>query len=87
LTHAVRRHGRIIAALLSASCAAARADSASTVESYVSVPMPPGFKAVISELEGPIFADASGHTLYMWPSKKLRNGYSGEMKGKPACYD
>jgi predicted lipoprotein with Yx(FWY)xxD motif len=87
LTHEVRRHGRFIAALLFASCAAAQADNASTVESYVSVPMPPGFKAVISELEGPIFADASGHTLYMWPSKKLRNGYSGEMKGKPACYD
>jgi len=87
LTHEVRRHGRFIAALLFASCAAAQADNASTVESYVSVPMPPGFNTVISELEGPIFADASGHTLYMWPSKKLRNGYSGEMRGKPACYD
>lgn len=48
--------------------------------------MPPGFRVVDTELEGPVFADATGHTLYTWPSKKLRNGYSGEMKGKPACY-
>jgi predicted lipoprotein with Yx(FWY)xxD motif len=88
LTRAVRWHVRFLAAPLFLSCTAvAAADSAGIVESYVSVPMPPGFKVVISELEGPIFADARGHTLYMWPSKKLRNGYSGEMKGKPACYD
>jgi predicted lipoprotein with Yx(FWY)xxD motif len=88
LTRAVRWHVRFLAAPLFLSCTATlQADSASIVESYVSVPMPPGFKVVISELEGPIFADARGHTLYMWPSKKLRNGYSGEMKGKPACYD
>ncbi len=88
MTHAVRRQVGFPAAPLFLSCALlAQADSASTVESYVPVPMPPGFQVVISELEGPIFADAHGHTLYMWPSKKLRNGYSGEMKGKPACYD
>jgi predicted lipoprotein with Yx(FWY)xxD motif len=88
LRRARRWHVRFLAAPLLLSCTAAvQADSASVVESYVSVPMPPGFKVVISELEGPIFADARGHTLYMWPSKKLRNGYSGEMKGKPACYD
>ena len=87
MTHALRGHVRLLAALLFSACAAAQGDSASNIESYVSVPMPPGFKVVNSELEGPIFADASGHTLYMWPSKKLRNGYSGEMRGKPACYD
>ncbi len=40
-----------------------------------------------SELEGPVFADSSGHTLYIWPFKRMRVGYSGEQKGKPACYD
>src|SRR5262249_30513842 len=55
-------------------------------EEYVAVPMPPGFHVESSELEGPVFADAKGHTLYSWPYKRLRNGYSGEQKGKPACY-
>jgi predicted lipoprotein with Yx(FWY)xxD motif len=49
--------------------------------------MPPGFHVESSALDGPVFADASGHTLYTWPSKRLRNGYSGETKGNPACFD
>lgn len=57
------------------------------VEQYVEVPMPPGFRVESTELDGPVFANADGHTLYTWPSHKLRNGYSGETPGKPACYD
>ena len=57
------------------------------VEQHVSVPMPPGFKVESTELEGPVFADASGRTIYTWPSHKQRNGYSGETQGNPACYD
>ena len=53
----------------------------------MNAPTPAGIQVVNTELEGPVFTDAGGHTLYMWPSKKLRNGYSGEMKGKPACDD
>ena len=60
--------------------------SGSAAEDYVSVPMPPGFHVEASDLEGPVFADSKGHTLYSWPYKRLRNGYSGEQKGKPACY-
>jgi predicted lipoprotein with Yx(FWY)xxD motif len=60
--------------------------SGSAAEEFVVVPMPPGFHVESSELEGPVFADAKGHTLYSWPYKRLRNGYSGEQKGKPACY-
>ncbi len=56
-------------------------------EAYVSVPMPEGFRVQSTEVEGPVFADASGHTLYIWPFKRMRVGYSGEQKGKPACYD
>lgn len=57
------------------------------VEQYVVVPMPPGFRVEQTELDGPVFADAEGRTLYTWPSHRLRNGYSGETAGKPACYD
>jgi len=57
------------------------------VEAFVSVPMPPGFRVESTELDGAVFADASGRTLYIWPSHRLRNGYSGETKGNPACYD
>ncbi len=50
--------------------------------------MPPGFQVLASELEGPVFADPSGKTLYIWPLNKIRNGDIGEAKGKaPTCSD
>ena len=73
----------VLAAATSLASAAAEPEAA---QQYVAVPMPPGFQVEATELEGPVFADARGRTLYTWPSKKLRNGYSGEMKGRPACY-
>lgn len=57
------------------------------VEQWVNVPMPSEFHVESTELDGPVFADTDGRTLYTWPSHKLRNGYSGETPGKPACYD
>ncbi|MEM6709682.1 MAG: hypothetical protein AAF648_12945 [Pseudomonadota bacterium] len=54
---------------------------------YREEPMPPGFRVQMTELEGPVFADALGRTLYTWPQHKHRNGYSGEAAGTPACYD
>ena len=60
---------------------------AAPVEAWVEVPMPPGFHVESTEMDGPVFADAEGRTLYTWPSHRLRNGYSGENPGKPACYD
>ncbi len=54
-------------------------------EDYVREDMPPGFKVVVAELEGPVFADATGKTLYGWPLTPLRNGNAGELKGKPTC--
>ena len=68
------------------ACAPWMTSSGSAAEEYVAVPMPPGFHVESSDLEGPVFADSRGHTLYSWPYKRLRNGYSGEQKGKPACY-
>lgn len=56
-------------------------------EGYVAVPMPAGFRVEASALDGPVFVDPAGHTVYTWPSKLLRNGYSGETKGNPACFD
>lgn len=56
-------------------------------ESYVHEPMPPGFKVVVAEFEGPVFTDSKGHTLYNWPRMGLRNGDAGEQKGKPTCDD
>jgi len=64
-----------------------RSDTPGSVEQHVSVPMPPGFQVESTELEGPVFADANGRTIYTWPSHKQRNGYSGETQGNPACYD
>jgi predicted lipoprotein with Yx(FWY)xxD motif len=56
-------------------------------EEYEQVPMPPGLKVVVSELEGPVFTDERGRTLYQWPTHQLRNGPAGELKGKPNCDD
>ncbi|HEY4368795.1 MAG TPA: hypothetical protein VGN07_16290 [Steroidobacteraceae bacterium] len=77
------------AMLFSAGVAAAEVAkvAARPVQGYVTVPMPPGFHVENTELEGPVFADARGRTLYVWPSKSLRNGYSGETKGSTLCLD
>lgn len=55
-------------------------------EDYVRVPMPPGVQVIVTELEGPVFADATGKTLYSWPLKDLRNGDVGDrQKGQSSC--
>ncbi len=51
------------------------------------VPMPPHFRVVASELDGPVFADAAGHTLYKWPFKPLRVGVTGDPSGQSQCTD
>jgi predicted lipoprotein with Yx(FWY)xxD motif len=56
-------------------------------EAYVQVPMPPHFRVVATELDGPVFADAAGHTLYKWPFKQLRVGDSGDPLGRSECTD
>lgn len=73
--------------LLLALAGAAAAQDAPLREQHRPVPMPPGFQVLPTELEGPVFADSEGRTLYTWPQHKLRNGYSGEAAGTPACYD
>jgi predicted lipoprotein with Yx(FWY)xxD motif len=83
VSYAIIRSALLALSLTSLSAVAATDNK--NAESYESVPMPPGFQVVISELEGPVFADAKGHTLYQWPVKPLRNGAVGERKGQPSC--
>ena len=63
------------------------ASAAPEQEVWTHVPMPPGFKVVSTPLEGPVFADSHGKTLYKWPIESMRNGYAGDPKDKSACED
>ena len=85
----LRRCGLVIALLpgLVVAPAAAEHSLAGPLETWIDEPMPPGFQVLPTELDGPVFADARGRTLYEWPLHKQRNGYSGESPGTPACYD
>ncbi len=68
--------------------APALAQRAAPAEKYVREPLPPGFKVMHSKVEGPIYTDAQGRTLYQWPRKELRNGGTGDMKGAASmCED
>ncbi len=64
-----------------------QACSAEPIEDYLHEEMPSGFRVVVSEVEGPVFANALGHTLYVWPKRGLRAGSAGEDIGKPTCGD
>lgn len=66
------------AALMSAGAAFAADD-------YVKVPMPNGFGVQPTELEGPVFTNSRGRTLYIWPFARMRNGLTGDAKGKSNC--
>ena len=70
-----------VAAFGSAASAASRPE----IQDYLREAMPPGIQVVHTEIEGPVFADARGRTLYRWPSKIVRNGSVGESPGKPTC--
>lgn len=65
----------------------AEAKNKQLTEDYIREPMPRGFKVIVADFEGPVFADADGKTLYSWPITNLRNGDAGEQKGKPTCDD
>lgn len=69
----------------------ARSDAESPMgqqrEAYRQVPMPPGFRIEIGELDGPVFADPNGRTLYYWPNTTMRNGVTGDPKNTSNCTD
>lgn len=75
----------IAAAILGLASSAAFGAGARTVEDYARVPMPPGFQVVNTELEGNVFADAKGRTIYKWIFKPARVGASGDPRGKSTC--
>lgn len=56
-------------------------------EAYVEEPAPPGFKVMISPLEGPIYTTLDGKALYTWPRAELRNGGTADMKGAASACD
>ena len=76
-TRGCRAAFSLVAAFAFGAALAAVAN-AENAPSWREVPMPPGFQVIVNELEGPVFADAEGRTLYEWPQHVLRNGYSGE---------
>lgn len=55
------------------------------IEVYRPVPMPPGVRVEATELDGPVYADSTGKTLYQWPLQLLRNGPAGDPVGISAC--
>jgi predicted lipoprotein with Yx(FWY)xxD motif len=86
--HAVGNLGRAVVVvggvLLLAAASQGRAQGSLT-EAYVHVPMPPHFKVEPTELDGPVFADAQGHTLYKWPFRQMRVGDTGDPLGESDC--
>jgi len=86
------RNLTVLAALLLASAApssavfaADAAKNAALREDYIRAPMPPGFQVVPTELEGPVYADAQGKTLYIWPFRTMRVGATGDNENMSAC--
>ena len=75
-----------VAALATSAAHAANRNTAGK-EEPIPEPMPPGFQVVVTELEGPVFADAQGYTFYKWPKSQHRQGETGEVPGKPTCAD
>lgn len=88
----VRRHLSCLVgamALMAVGAAAPAAERGAArgrvLEQYRQLPMPPGFKVLNNELQGPVYADAAGKTLYTWPFRAQRAGETGDQIGKPTC--
>lgn len=64
------------------SVGAAAADRA---EAWIPEPLPAGFRVESSPMDGPVFADPSGKTLYRWPFRVMRNGVTGDPRGESTC--
>jgi predicted lipoprotein with Yx(FWY)xxD motif len=57
-------------------------------EGYLAEELPPGIQVIATALDGPVYADAQGLTLYTWPLVALRNGSTGDRKDGPSnCTD
>lgn len=77
-----------LAVILAVTVSASAAESSRVLKNDIRVvALPPGFGIANSELDGPVFVDDRGRTLYEWPAGTLRNGMAGDEKGKSACTD
>ncbi len=86
------RQVRTLAAALIAACVVvpmshAADRSTQGAESFIPEAMPAGYQVIRNELDGPVFADEKGRTLYTWSVVSLRSGNAGEERGKPTCDD
>ena len=77
--------GLLTAVSLTPAVAADTSKASALREDYIRVPLPPGFQVVPTELEGPVFADAKGMTLYIWPFRTMRVGTAGDNENISAC--
>lgn len=77
----------VAACLASYSASGLAASAKQGMSDYPDEPMPPGFQVIMTELEGPVFADATGHTFYKWPKHYMRQTYGGEDVKQTACTD
>ena len=75
----------VSAAVFVLALAHAHAASSNLKEDFIKTPLPPGFQVITTDIEGPVFANAQGLTLYKWPKKANRNGDAGEIEYKPTC--
>jgi len=73
--------------LMAGQSASARDQAAGQTEAYMQEPIPPGFKVMVSPVEGPIYTDLEGRTLYKWPRHEGRNGGTADMKGSASACD
>ena len=84
-----RCHGAVLGvtgcALLLLLAPLAQAFGAHRADAWIPEPLPPGFHVEATAMDGPVFADAAGHTLYKWPFRVMRNGVTGDAKGESSC--
>lgn len=73
--------------MLAVAAGCATTATHSPAEAALEVIVPPGVRVVATELDGPVFADAQGLTLYRWPQMALRNGTAGDPSGTSFCLD
>jgi predicted lipoprotein with Yx(FWY)xxD motif len=58
------------------------------VEVSLEEPRPPDFGVQPTDVDGPVFVDSRGMTLYIWPYRNMELGGAGDYKDKPStCTD
>ncbi len=87
MKHAIRGRTAVASLGLAVTLLAATAAGAGPAEPYIPEALPPGFRVEVSELDGPVFADPKGRTLYRWPFRNMRNGVTGDGNGESNCAD